>query len=524
MSDPGYSRRRFLGRTGTVALGSSVFASGYASACRQTENTVTIIHDSYFNGLYNDRDNPENIANYFGLIDTLREETEDSLVLGKGNDISPSVMTTLFSGRHTIDAMNAGGIEYNTFGNHDFDLGSENLIEVVDRSEFPWVSANVVSDGDVFARDVGATQYALHDVGDLTVGITGLLTEQAPELTSMGDNVDVRNPIEAANAVVPAMREAGADIVVVLSHLNQPTPETVAREVEGIDVILGDRTATVLENPEMVNGTLLSFVGSEFDHVGELALTIDGSRVAEHEFTLHTLEEAVEAGEVTPHPQVQRLQCRYNATLERELDVVIGQTTEPLDVTRETLRRTESNFGNFVADAIRTEAGADIGLMNSGGMRTDTVYDAGEITRRLVAEVLPFQNTVVALEATGAQLLEALENGVSQVDVDGATGTGRFPQVSGLSFSYDPTATPGQRVVSAEHDGEAIDPDASYVIGTNDFIASGGDGYDVFADLESSMPSENVPLLSTLVIDTIEAAGTISPATEGRIELTSSTP
>lgn len=513
-----HSRRRLLRCAGGTLLGAGV-ASRSASA--ETTTEITIIHDSYFNGLYNDAEDPDNIATYFGLVDMLRERAPNPLVLGKGNDLSPSVMTTLFDGAHVIDAMNAGDIEYTTFGNHDFDRGPENAAEMVDRSEFPWVTANVTDrdTGGTFAADSGAERYALHDIGGVTVGITGLLTDQAPELTSLGDDVEVSDAVEAASTVVPEMREAGADVTIALSHLNQPRPEEVAREVSCLDLLIGDRTATVLEEPVEINGTLLSFVGSEFDHVGELALAVDDGEVVGHEFTLHTLVDLVEANEVDPHPEVFRLLECYNGILERELDVVIGETTEPLDATRETLRRHESNFGNLVADTIRDVAGTEIGLMNSGGMRTDTRYEAGPITRRLVANVLPFPNTVVRMEVTGNQLEAALENGVSQVDVEGATGTGRFPQVSGLSFAYDPTQESGNRLVDVRVGDEPVDSEATYTLGTNDFVAGGGDGYEVFADLETTAPAADVPLLSTIVINRIQNAGTVSPTTDGRIEV-----
>jgi 2',3'-cyclic-nucleotide 2'-phosphodiesterase/3'-nucleotidase len=158
--------------------------------------------------------------------------------------------------------------------------------------------------------------------------------------------------------------------------------------------------------------------------------------------------------------------------------------------------------------------------MNGGGIRTDTLYfedasedDPADITRRVVVDILPFPNNVVELEITGETLLAALENGVSRIE----EGAGRFPQVSGITYTYDPAAEPGDRIVDATAGGEPVDPAATYTLATNDFVSGGGDGYSMLGDATVLVSSNEGALLSDLVIKTIEDAGTISPTTEGRI-------
>jgi len=316
--------------------------------------------------------------------------------------------------------------------------------------------------------------------------------------------------------VTEQMQADGADATIVLSHLASENARTVAEDVDGVDAIIGDHAATVLEEPEVINDTVLSFVGDEYEYIGELALGIGDDGVTDHEFALHD----VGASSAGTDPFVSLVQDHYETQLERQLDVVIGETTEPLDTRQSVVRAQESNMGNFVADTIRADVEADTALMNGGGIRTDRLYfedasedNPAEITRRVVVDILPFPNNVVELEITGETLLAALENGVSRVE----EGAGRFPQVSGITYTYDPTAESGDRITEATAGGDPIDSEATYTLATNDFVSGGGDGYSMLSDATVLVSSNEGALLSDLVIDTIEEQGTISPTIEGRI-------
>ena len=138
------------------------------------------------------------------------------------------------------------------------------------------------------------------------------------------------------------------------------------------------------------------------------------------------------------------------------------------------MRTGETNFGDLLADALRAATGADVALTNGGGIRGDTTYPAGtELTRKDILTELPFGNVTVLAEVTGTDLLAALENGVSQVE----DTAGRFPQVSGLGFTYDPAAPAGSRIVEVTVGGAPLDPARTYRLATNDYLLGGGDGY-----------------------------------------------
>jgi 2',3'-cyclic-nucleotide 2'-phosphodiesterase/3'-nucleotidase len=510
----GIDRRGFIGALGASATGGVLFSRS-ASGAIQSSESVTVVHDTHFHGRFGDPEDPENIANYFGLMQQIADANENPLLVGNGDDLASSVLSSVFEGRHMIDAFDAGGLQFDTFGNHDFDMGPDALRKQILRGSTTWVSANVTDErtGKVFGRSQGARSFRLVQAGDVSVGVTGLITPEAPEITSMGKRTAVQDPAAALDETVPQMRDAGADAVVVLSHLTNSTAEEVARQVDGVDAIVGDHAAQVLEEPKVVGDTILSFVGDEFEFVGELTLNVRDGSVQDFEFTLHETAQAVEDSSFRTSESVRAVTEEYRSLLDERLDVVIGESTVPLDTRRAVVRSQESNFGNFVSDAIREEADADVALMNGGGIRSDTLYEPGDITKRTIVDILPFPNNVVKLEVSGETLLAALENGVSQLE----DLAGRFPQVSGMAYSFDPNEPVGDRIVEATVDGESVDPDATYTLGTNDFVSGGGDGYEMLADATVLVPGNEGTLLSGLVTEVVQRRGTISPEVEGRI-------
>ena len=204
----------------------------------------------------------------------------------------------------------------------------------------------------------------------------------------------------------------------------------------------------------------------------------------------------------------------YLDKLSAELDVEIGTTTTELDSRRASVRGVETAIGNLISDAIREGVDADVAITNGGGIRGDKIYSAGTVlTRRDIQTELPFGNTTVKLEVTGAQIVEALENGFSQVE----NGAGRFPSVSGMTVTWDAKAPAGSRVTSVMVGESPIDNAKSYTLAANDYIAGGGDGYSVFKDAKNLIDPAAAQLMAIMVVNYIEAAGEISPAVEERL-------
>ena len=500
--------RRLLLIYGLVALATlGPFGSARLAAQEQPVR-ITIVHDTHLHGSLASQEGVT-LAHYAGLAKRLRAENPNTLVLGNGDDLAPSLMSSLFKGQHMVDALDALGLDADTFGNHEFDYGPDNLLERISASSFPWVSANVFDrrTGDVFGAQLGVKRFMLKEVGGVRIGLTGVAPASTPTASNSGPNVDVRDPAASLAEVVPQMRAARAQITIVMSHLGWPDSEGIAASVAGIDVIVGDHFSTALDQPKVINGTLVSRRGDELKILGQLDLMVQGGKIVSWTYTGHTLTKDLPADEA-----VSSVIARYQQLLDAQLGEVIGTTEVALDARRSASRSMETNLGNFVADSLRAWADADIGLQNGGGIRGEKLYGPGQLTRADIVSILPFANYAGKVRVSGAQLGAALENGVSQFD----TG-GRFPQVSGLSFAFNPTAPPGSRVQDVTVGNQPLDPAASYTVATNDFVLGGGDGYEMLKAGEVLIDPQNGPLVANLLMDTIQQQGSIAPQTEGRI-------
>ncbi|WP_088103095.1 bifunctional metallophosphatase/5'-nucleotidase [Halalkalibacter urbisdiaboli] len=473
----------------------------------EEETTITILHDTHFHGSFGDDE--VNLAKYVDFINSIRYEKENVLFVGAGDEISPSLMAGLWNGEHMIEALNASGLDVTTFGNHEFDYGPENLEALVSKSEFQWVSANIIDKqtGDVFAKDQGARRYIIKDIDGVNLGITGLAPKDMGDFTSLGETVEEIDFIEAMKAVVPEMKDAGADIILVLSHLANYDAEELADEVNGIDIIVGDHNSKVNDEPKYINDTIVSFAGDEYDYLGEINIQVTGGKIADWSYTLHTVEEHVGYNQ-----NVQTIIDRYNKELEEQLEVEIGKRTVEFDTRLESIRYKETAVGNFIADTIRDWANADVAIQNGGGLRGNQVWGANEsITRKEIQEILPFRSFASKLEVTGELLLEVLDYSVSN------EGEGAFLQVSGIEMKYDPSKDAGERIVEIKINGEPLDVNKTYTLATNNFLHTGGDGYSMLLKSKPIIVEEAGPLLSNLIIKAIEEVGVVSTEIEGRI-------
>lgn len=500
-------RRRILT---PLTLLLALLLAGAALAQDADTRELTLLHDTHFHGTFGDADGAS-IARYAALVQELRGDGENALFLGNGDDLAPSLLASVHQGAHMVEALNMMGLDYDTLGNHEFDYGADNLLEQVRASDFGWVSANIVDGrtGDVFGAEAGVRRYAIHEAANgLRIGITGFAPPDTPEVTSLGEHAEMVDLEQAAREVVSALQGEDVDLIVGLSHLCTTQAEDLAATVDGFDVLVGDHCSAVLEEPVEVNDTIVSRVGDEFDYLGELTLQVGRDGVDAYDFTLHEV-----TAELEPHAEIAARTHALERELDEALSEVVGETTVPLDARRDAVRGEETNIGNFIADVMRERTDADIALQNGGSIRADQIYEPGDLTLRNVVETLPFENYVVVIEVDGATVREALELSVSTVE----EGHGRFLQVSGLTFAFDPDAPVGERVQDVTVGGEPLDPGASYELATNSFMAEGGDGYEMLVGTPYLLDENDGELHSAMIEAAIRQRSPIAPETEGRI-------
>ena len=486
----------------TVAAGLTAAFAGTALA-QSTNLTIFHVNDIYI---------IDNFPALRTLVDEGNAHADHSLVTVGGDFLSPSVLSGLDQGENMITMFNALGVDYAVFGNHEFDFGPDIAVERIGQSDFPWLGTNVLgADGEPFG---GSIALATEQVGDYTVGLFGVLTPDTVELSSTGPNVNITDVVEASEAAIAALQEQGADVIIALTHLDLSDDRMLARTVDGIDVILGGHDhdpMTIYENEVLIHKS-----GEDGEFLGTLEIaieTVEGRNGPVVEVTPVAWNMVTTAG-VEPDAAVQEIVDDFNAMLDDELNVVIGTTDTELVSLRGSVRGEETTMGNLIADAMRAGVGAQIGFTNGGGIRADTTYPPGtELTRRDILSELPFGNVTVLIQMTGAEIREALENGVRQVE----DVAGRFPHVSGMTFTFDREAAPGSRVLEILVDGQPINGDEVYTVATNDYSAGGGDGYSVMSGAPRVIDASGATYMATMVMDHISAAGSVAPEIEGRI-------
>jgi 5'-nucleotidase len=173
-------------------------------------------------------------------------------------------------------------------------------------------------------------------------------------------------------------------------------------------------------------------------------------------------------------------------------------------------------MADFIADSYRAATGADVALVNGGAIRADTIVNRGEVTRRDVLSIVPFNNRLVKIEIAGAVLRAALEHSVGSFGVE--TEPGRFAQVSGIRYAYDARRDPGKRLTSVTVNGKPLDDKQSYTLVTNSYVAlKGGDGYNMFRGAKVLIDETNGPPEADVLIKAIASMPSIAPRVDGRI-------
>ncbi|WP_099865441.1 5'-nucleotidase C-terminal domain-containing protein [Pararhizobium haloflavum] len=459
--------------------------------------------------------------------DALTGEDANLLVLDAGDQFQGSLFYTTYKGDAEAEFMNAIGFDAMALGNHEFDDGPEGLDNFLQQVEVPVISGNTMAaEGSLL--DGKYEPYLIKEFGEERVGILSVLATDTDETSSPGDDITFEDEIEYLTGAVEELEAEGINKIVLLSHVGYVRDQEIAAAVDGIDVIVGGHSHTLLSNseegaagpyPTLVanpSGTEVPIVQAYAysKYVGELRVEFDDDGVVTSATgDPHLLDNSVE-----PDEEVAARVEELAGPIEDLMQERVSDATGPIDGSRETCRAQECEMGNLVADAMlwKTEdQGVDIVIQNGGGLRAS--IDGGEITMGDVFGVLPFQNTLATFELTGANVVEALENGLSQYEEQ----AGRFAQVAGMRYTFDATQPAGERVVSVEvADGDGgfapIDPEATYGVATNNYMRTGGDGYAIF-ESEGMDAYDYGPGLEQVVADYLRENEPYEPYLDGRI-------
>lgn len=471
-----------------------------------------------------------------GAVAQFREENPNTIFAGAGDLIGASTFTSFINDDNpTIDALNAAGLDVSAAGNHEFDQGWEDLRDrVQDRADWEYIASNV------FLTETGEPALApawVKELDGVKVGFVGAVTEDLDSLVSPEGiaDLEVRSIVDSVNAVADDLRDGDesngeADVVILLVHegaesveVGAITPDSPLGEIvygvdEDVNAIVSAHTHLAYNH--VIDGRPVVSAGQYGENLGLMNIQLDAQSKELISIT-NEIKPLTAAGKplYPAVPEVADIVAKAKAEADVLGAVKVGDITADFNRARQSDGKTEnrggeSTLGNFVADVQKWATGADVALMNPGGLRANLSFASsgasdpdGNVTYREAATVQPFANTLVTLALTGAQLKGVLEE---QWQPQGAARPFLKLGVSeGLVYTYDPTAAQGSRITSITLDGAPIDAAATYTVAANSFLAAGGDNFLTFREGTGKRDTGKIDLQS--MVDWFDENKTATP-------------
>lgn len=422
----------------------------------------------------------------------------DPLVIFSGDAFSPSIckstsvllifirltiisifflVSSFTKGEQMIPVLNAIGTHCAVFGNHDFDHGLDVLSEWIKQTKFPWLMSNVVDNETGRPLGGGKITHILHHKSKITIGFMGLVEKEWLDTLPTIDPKEVTyiDFVKAGNQLAEELRNEGCDLIIALTHMRTPNDIELAKKCPKIDLILGGHDHVF--EVTTINGTKIIKSGTDFRQFGKVTI----GQTRDNSGKVGVNVEQIDV--TTKYEENKELQDQldvYSKMIDSKMTEVLGNISVELEGRFSVIRTSETNLGNWICDIILSATGADVVMINSGTFRSDQVHPIGPFTMKDLVTVVPMHDPLIVLEVTGKVLLEALENSVSAYP----KLEGRFPQVSGITFAFDPAKPAFQRI-----DGRLvlvadqwINEEQKYAVCIKSYMYGGCDGYTMFKD------------------------------------------
>lgn len=424
----------------------------------------------------------ENAGKRAFLIEKIRQENAEkgitTLLLDAGDVFSGDIYFPIFHGQIEAEILNLLRYDAMTLGNHDFDGGSPLLAQFIDGLKFPLVTSNVdLSQDSLLAHTtqngrVMPYKYFESETGH-SIGLFALTTLETIENGVPSDQVHFTDPIETARQMVTFFQENQVDKIVLLSHLGKDMDEDLAAAVDGIDVIIGGHSHSLIAPAEVVNDTIIVQAGHYGQYLGHLEVeySADGQELLLVEETLHDL---TLLSDNETDPLVQKIIDAAKDVAEKLTSQVVTEALQELPWDRSNLYAHQSSLGNVIADAFFARAEKlgqkpDLAIMNGGGIRSG--LESGQVTMGDLINILPFSKNAIVIEVTGQDLWDAMVQGL-------------YPQVSHLKLIYDLENREEKihhlrsiEIQGADGQFTPLDLQKTYRVATNSFVGIGKDGF-----------------------------------------------
>ncbi|CAG2163538.1 unnamed protein product [Oppiella nova] len=451
------------------------------------------------------------------------------LVLFSGDIIAPSIMSTFTKGEQMVPVVRALGIDCAIYGNHEFEnnFGVDNLLSFVSQTSFPWLMSNVFDNetnhfgvdnllsfvsqtsfpwlmSNVFDNETnrplgdGKIWHILEKCGK-RFGIIGLIEEEwlATLATLALEDVTYLDFVSEGRKLAKLLKEKeNVDFVIALTHMRTPNDCRLAENVDEIDLILGGHDHDY--EVKIVNGKYIVKSGTDFRQFSRIDITFK-----EQTFEIQVQEFNVNSYDYEEDLALKAELEKYSDVIEGKMDSILGHISCDLDGRFAAIRTKETNLGNLVADIMLASTHSDLAIVNSGTLRSDQIHSKGPFKLRDLVTIMPMMDPLIVLSATGHQIWRALENGVSQWP----RLEGRFPQVAGIKFAFNPSKPAGNRIDPKyiKIGDEYLDLEQNYRLVTKAYLSQGKDGYDVLKECQILQNEDECPEMVTSVQNHFES-------------------
>ena len=441
------------------------------------------------------------------LVDALKAEKaknpEGTIIVSAGDNYQGSAMSNLLYGEPVSEVFKEMGIELSAVGNHEFDWGIDRITKWAEDGEFTFVCTNIYDKRTNQPVD-WAEPFVIIEKEGIKVGFIGMATPSTAYKTKKVYvvNYEFRDPVETITEWVPKVKDAGADIIIALTHLGsfQDKEGSITGEaadlcaVDGVDAVISAHTHQRVSG--MVNGKPLVQAYKHGRSFAKLTFVFDeNNKLVSAEPFLDNLYDRADT--LKDDANMLVVYEKYEDELNPVLGKVLGKTTVDLGHDR---YAEPSLLGEWTCEIMKDAAGVQIAMTNGGGLRIPV--PAGEITAGILYEVMPFDNYLYTMKLSGADVKANIEHGIMNDDIG-------WVQISGVRATYNPNAEAGNRITSMVlEDGTPVEMDKFYTVVTNDFMFTGGDNY----NFENSKDGLNtfIPIRDAMM-DAVEKAGVISP-------------
>ena len=495
------------GAAAGVAPTDAADATEVSTAENATSNqTLTVVS---YNDIQTAASNPTAMGRLVGTVNERRAAHDNpTIVIGGGDQVSPNSLSPVSNWTVPVGSLNTLDPAAEVIGNHDLDFGFEPVDDFAAASDFPWLMANVVTEnGETIP---GTKNYTVVNRGGVEVGIVGLADGAIKPKTAVDFDkagYDVADYNQVGSRIATDLKENhGVDVVIAAAHIGIPESKNLANNTENIDVIVTGDDELVYP-PQETSGAIITEAGGNAAFVGELNLTVSDDDVSMDSGRLI---------EIGANATVNETVRDYvNDSRGSQLSTVAGNITTEMDSTSANYAG-ETAWGNVITDSFRAKTGAEVAMTNAGGIRGDFTFGQGPVTYDDIYTSLPFGNTLVTKEMTGAQLDQYLASEVTTLE-SGTYGAQPQLQVSGITYEYVPHDDATDIVQDVHVNGEPISPTETYNVTVNSYMAGG-------PQLEN-LPTvgEDLTLYGTAAVDYIENNAPLSPEVEGRIQRVDST-